>query len=242
MLKNRYLALCFTGALAACGGGQAALDDVGQHQYGVTVCDDGTTLRGIDVSYYQGTIQWGQVYNDGRRFAIIRVSDGIGFEDPKFESYWSNSDNAGLVQGAYQFFRPNQNALDQADLMIRKLNAVGFRASDIPPVLDVEVTGGESNATIANKINNWVDRVRNQTGRKPIIYTSPGFWSSIGNPDIPNTYLWVAHWTTASCPSIPPTWAKWRFWQHSSTGSVNGISGNVDLDRFNGTLAEVKSL
>lgn len=212
-----------------------------QIQSGTTICAGRSVLPGIDVSYYQGTINWSQVRAAGIQFAIIRVSDGTGFYDPKFESNWSGSKAAGVVHGTYQFFRPGQSATAQADVVINHLRKVGFGAKDIPPVLDVEVTDGQSNDTIAAGIRTWVSRVTAALGRKPLVYTSPGFWSARGNPTIKGTSLWVAHWGV-SCPNAPSTWPGWEFWQYSSTGRVPGIAGNVDLDKFNGTLAELQSL
>src|SRR5262245_50270540 len=69
-------------------------------------CATGTVIRGIDVSYYQGTIDWNRVKNDGIDFAFVRVSDGATFRDPKFVTNWAESQAAGVVRGAYQFFRP----------------------------------------------------------------------------------------------------------------------------------------
>ncbi|HEX2568768.1 MAG TPA: GH25 family lysozyme [Polyangia bacterium] len=240
-MKNRYFLVWLAGALAACGPA-APLDPstLGEHTAAATVCAGGSTIEGIDVSYYQGTITWSSVYGSGRRFAIVRVSDGTGFQDPNFATYWSGARGVGIVRGAYQFFRPGQSATAQADLMISKLNSVGFGSGDIAPVLDVEVTDGYSSATIVNGINAWVSRIRSTYGRTPLIYTAPGFWSGLGNPTIPGADLWVAHWGV-SCPSLPPNWSNWRFWQYTSTGVVSGISGNVDLDRWNGTLADLNA-
>lgn len=206
-----------------------------------TVCPS-TRTYGIDVSYWQGTIDWPKVKAAGKQFAIVRVSDGTGFLDPKFATNWRGAKAAGLAVGAYQFFRPKQDATAQADLMVNQLQAVGFSSSDIPPVIDVEVTDGVSASTIMSRVNTWIARVKSRTGRLPVLYTSPGFWSGLGNPT-PTTlpYMWVAHWGV-SCPMLPPAWGRLRFWQYSATGKVSGIGGNVDLDLYNGSLAELKSL
>jgi lysozyme len=204
-----------------------------------TVCPGSSKVYGIDVSYYQGTINWSQVKAAGKQFAIVRVSDGTGFMDPKFEANWRGAKAAGIAVGAYQFF---QDATAQADLMVNQLSKVGFGSGDIPPVIDVEVTGGVSAATVAARVNTWLQRVRSRTGRLPILYTSPGFWSGLGNPTpSPLPYLWDAHWGV-SCPLLPPSWGRLRFWQYSATGRVSGISGDVDLDLYNGSLAELRGL
>ena len=205
-----------------------------------TICPGSNRVYGIDVSYYQGNIDWGKVRAAGKQFAIIRVSDGTGFRDPKFETYWKEAKAAGLLVGAYQFFRPTQDVNAQADLLVNKLNSVGFGGADLPPVIDVEVRDGVSSATVASRVNAWLERVKSRTGRLPALYTSPGFWSGMGTPN-PLPYMWVAHWGV-TCPSVPWGGARLRFWQYSSTGSVSGISGHVDLDQYNGTLDELKGL
>lgn len=206
-----------------------------------TVCPT-TTLYGVDVSYYQGTVNWTSVKSAGKSFAFIRVSDGTGTLDPNFATNWSKAKAAGLTVGAYQFFRPSQDATAQADLMVSKLTSAGFVSTDIPPVIDVEVTEGLAASTIMSRVNTWLARVRSQTGRLPVLYTSPGFWSSLGNPTpSPLPYLWDAHWG-ATCPTLPPAWGRLRFWQYSDSGSVSGISGAVDVDQYNGPLTELRSL
>jgi len=245
------LALAFSVSLVACGaplqqddGAQEAegsMESLGQLDAQATVCPT-TRLQGIDVSYYQGTINWSQVKAAGKAFAIVRVSDGTTFMDPKFATNWRGAKAAGLVVGAYQFFRPAQDPIKQADIMVEQLKAMGFGAGDIPPVLDVEAQDGVSDATVAARVNSWLQRVQSRLGRLPSMYTSPGFWSGLGNPKpSPLPYLWVAHWGV-SCPSLPPAWGRLRFHQYSSTGRVSGISGDVDLDYYNGSLAELKGL
>jgi len=205
-----------------------------------SICPGSARVYGIDVSYYQGNIDWAKVKAAGKQFAIIRISDGTGFVDPKFETYWRGAKAAGLLVGAYQFFRPGQSVTAQADLLVDKLNSVGFGGGDLPPVIDVEVKDGVATATVASRVNAWLDRVKTRTGRLPALYTSPGFWSGMGTPS-PLPYMWVAHWG-ATCPTVPWSGARLRFWQYSSTGSVSGIGGNVDLDQYNGTLDELKGL
>lgn len=252
MNKYLWLALPLAGVLSACGAqlgkegaeegtAGSASDPIEFHEE-ATVCPGSNKVYGIDVSYYQGTINWAAVKAAGKQFAIIRVSDGTGFLDPKFATNWKNAKAAGVAVGAYQFFRPNQDATAQADLLVNQLNAVGFGANDLPPVIDVEVTSGVAAGTIAARVNTWLNRVKSRTGRLPALYTSPGFWSGLGNPTPnPLPYIWDAHWTTG-CPSLPPAWPRLRFWQYSAKGAVSGISGDVDLDIYNGTLAELRAL
>lgn len=241
---RRALFLPLVSIFLACGAdiSTESVNENGEFSEEATVCPGSTKTYGIDVSYYQGTINWASVRSAGKQFAIVRISDGTGFMDPKFATNWKGAKAAGLAVGSYQFFRPNQDVTAQANIVIKQLESVGFGAGDIPPVLDVETTDGASASKIISGINTWISIIRGRFGRLPIVYTSPGFWGGIGNPT-PSTlpYLWVAHWGV-SCPLLPPNWGRLRFWQYSATGRVAGISGNVDLDLYNGSLAELKGL
>ena len=204
-------------------------------------CAAGTTTPGIDVSYYNQSIDWPTVKNAGYEFAFIRVSDGAVFHDPKFASYWAGAQAAGLIRGAYQFFRPNQSATEQADLMINAIGTPG--PGDLAPVIDVEVTGGLGPTAVAAAVRTWVDRVQAATGVTPIVYTGKYFWrDQVGGPSsFVNDPLWIAQYTS-HCPTLPSPWTTWAFWQSSDTGNVPGISGAVDMDTFNGSIDELLAM
>ena len=196
-------------------------------------CADGPTVPGIDVSYHQDKIEWAKVKRAGIRFAFIRVSDGLAVDDPMFAKNWANARANKIARGAYQFFRPEDNAIAQADKMIA---ALARDKGELPPVIDVEVTGGLRPAQVAKQITVWVDRVRARLDVEPIVYTSPDFWrDSVGGADLSAQPLWVAHYTKG-CPRVPAPWTRWSFWQYSKTGRVPGIRGNVDLNVYQGEL------
>lgn len=208
------------------------------------VCAGSTRVYGVDVSVYQGSVNWRSVRAAGKQFVYIRYSDGTGYLDPYFSSNWRNAKAAGLTVGAYQFFRASQNATTQADLVINAVSSLGgIGQPNLPIAIDVETNDGQSNATVINAVNTWLSRVQSRTGRyRPMLYTSPGFWSGLGSPyPNPLPYLWVANWGV-SCPALPYPWGRLRFWQYSDTGSVAGISGAVDTDLYNGSLAEMQGL
>jgi GH25 family lysozyme M1 (1,4-beta-N-acetylmuramidase) len=206
-----------------------------------TVCGVGPTVKGIDVSYYQGTINWTAVKGDGVKFAYIRASDGLNTIDTKFEANWSGSRAAGIKHGAYQFFRPSQDAIAQADLLLDKIGGQ-LAADDLPPVIDVEASDGQSAAVITSKVKAWVAHVKAATGRDPVIYTGFYFWrDSVGAPDVTTSPLWHAQYSTAACPNIAPPCDQWAIWQYSSSGTVAGISGNVDMNRWNGDEASLQA-
>lgn len=190
-------------------------------------CDIGPTTKGIDVSYYQGDISWPRVARAGVKFAYVRVADGVDIIDTKFVANWRGARDANIRRGAYQYFRANLSPTDQADVVIRMLRTHG--AGELPPVIDVEETMGLPLATVAANARLWIDRVRKELGVEPIVYTNPGMWGVRGAPELASQELWLAHYTQ-TCPVIPPPWRRWKLWQYSDNGRVDGISGPVDLD------------
>jgi GH25 family lysozyme M1 (1,4-beta-N-acetylmuramidase) len=186
---------------------------------------------------WQGAIDWAAVKHAGRAFGIARISDGIGYVDPTFLGNWNGMKAAGMIRGAYQFFEPSQNAIAQANLVVSRVGQLG--PGDLPVMLDLEVTGGQSPATIAAKVRQWVDTVQSGTGKRPMIYTGAYFWDGfVGSHDFAGLPLVIA-WYGTHCPGVPNAWQSWRFHQYSGSGSVAGVSGAVDLDVFNGSLAEL---
>jgi lysozyme len=201
-------------------------------------CADGATVEGLDVSYYQGKVNWASVKASGRAFAIARISDG-GYHDPDFATNWSGMKAAGLIRGAYPFFEPSQDPVTQANIVIAAVGKLGN--GDLPVTLDVEVTGSESASVINSRIHTWFDHVKAGTGKSPIIYTGKYFWQdNVASNDFVNSPLWIAAYGV-SCPNIPGPWTNWKFFQYTDKGSVPGIAGGVDLDKFNGTLADLEA-
>jgi GH25 family lysozyme M1 (1,4-beta-N-acetylmuramidase) len=206
----------------------------------LTVCPAGATVSGIDTSHWQGVIDWSKVKASGKAFAIARVSDGVKYPDKNFPTDWPAIKAAGLIRGAYQFFRPAQDPVAQADLLIQRLQQYGpLGPGDLPAVLDVETADGMPNATVRQNMQIWLDRVELHTGKRPIVYTA-AFMSSVVGSGFSSYPLWVANYGV-NCPQLPSGWSQWSIWQSSSTGSVPGIAGNVDLDVFNGSLADLQA-
>ena len=202
-----------------------------------------TRLSGIDVSHWQGTIDWGKVRGAGKKFAFIKASEHTSFVDDKYQSNRANAKAAGLKVGAYHFARPNLGTTDAYAEADHFIETADWTSGELRPVLDLEDTGGLSSSALQTWVKAFVQRIYERTGVRAIIYVSPSFWSgkmSNSRWFADNGYdvLWIAHWTTASSPSVPAeNWGgkSWTFWQYTSDGSVPGISGRVDLDRFNGT-------
>ncbi|NUN15620.1 MAG: hypothetical protein HUU55_18505 [Myxococcales bacterium] len=197
------------------------------------VCAAGPTTYGLDVSKWQGDIDWAKVAASGVKFVITRIAHGTG-HDPYFESNWAAIKAHGMVRGAYQFYAPLQDTAAQAQEVIKSVGML--QPGDLPVVLDVEWTDGTPNA---KEIQKWVDLVTQGTGKRPMIYTAVGYWNQFFTTEFKDLDLWVANWE-ATCPSIPAGWDNWLFWQTSGGGgTVPGIKGGVDENLFNGTLEDL---
>ena len=213
----------------------------GETAAALRTCAAGPTLKGIDVSYYQGTVDWTKVKGAGQSFAIVRVSDGVNYPDSKFTTNWSGVKKAGIVRGLYQYFRPTQDVQAQVDLMFDKLAAAGgLQPGDLPPVLDLETDGGLAASTVVARAKDWLAKVEAKIGAKPIVYTAAFMSQTIGT-SFGSYPLWVANYG-ATCPLMPSGWTNWSIWQNSDSGSVSGVSGNVDTNFFNGDGAKLNGL
>jgi lysozyme len=202
-----------------------------------------TYVDGIDVSYHQGSIDWQQVAANSKRFAFVRATAGTLTADSAYvANYWGAHD-AGLAVGSYHFANPDLAPNDASNEAGWFLQNATIWSGDLRPVLDLEVSNGLDPGSLSVWAQTWLGQVSAATGVRPIIYTNKNFWAtSMADTDwfARNGYpvLWIANWTTATEPNVPAgNWAGngWSFWQHSSAGAVPGISGPVDLDRFNGT-------
>jgi GH25 family lysozyme M1 (1,4-beta-N-acetylmuramidase) len=194
-------------------------------------------LEGIDVSKWQGIVDWAQVRAAGKRFAIGKATEGVGYKDESYDRNKAGARAQGLVFGAYHFARPgNNDPVREADWF---LDTAGYERGMIVPTLDLEQTGGLGPNALTTWTKAWVQRVDARLGVKPMIYTSPSFWRNNLNDtrwfaDNGYAIVWIAHWGVSS-PSVPAgNWGgrSWTFWQYTSDGRVPGISGRVDLNRY----------
>ncbi|HEY6463925.1 MAG TPA: GH25 family lysozyme, partial [Polyangiaceae bacterium] len=240
LFSRRHVALLGSVALATGCAMPTGDEPLGTTSEATTVCASGTTVKGVDVSTYQGSIDWASVKAAGIDFAFTRVSDGTGSPDGTFKTNWEGMKSAGIIRGAYQYWEPAEDPTAQANLVASSLQgAGGLVAGDLPVVMDIETSGGASAATIEANMQTWLAAVKASTGKTPIIYTSSGTYP-ISATTFDTYDLWVANYTSG-CPSMPVGWSKWVFWQNADNGSIGGISGGVDTDEFNGTLAELQT-
>jgi lysozyme len=197
--------------------------------------------QGLDVSHFQGTVDWPQVAQAGYAFAFIKATDGITYADPMFPTNWAGAKAAGLLRGAYHFFEANDDPQQQAENFLK---TVSLEPGDLPPVLDVESssTSGEvPTATIVERIAAWLQAVEQATGCTPILYTNRTYWDSLATEQFGSYPLWLAEYGVTS-PTLPVGWTSWSFWQYSESGEISGIATSVDLDLFQGSLQQLQQM
>src|SRR5690348_11115326 len=130
--------------LAGCGGAV----DVGVAASPLSVCADGAVTHGIDVSHYDGTIDWAQAFGSGIAFAFMKATESTGFVDPSFATNWKTAGDNGVIRGAYHFFRASADATAQADFFVQTAGVPA--AGDLPLTLDLETLDGVAAATVAD--------------------------------------------------------------------------------------------
>jgi lysozyme len=199
----------------------------------VTVCGM-TTVQGVDISHYDGMIDWPTAKAAGISFAFAKATEGTTFVDPMFSTNWSGMKAAGVARGAYHFFHADLDPMQQATFVLQTVGQLD--ADDLPITLDLETTNGQSEATILANATTFLQAVTQATGKTAVLYVSPSFLSSYAG--LAGYQLWIANWGV-NCPDVPSPWSTYTFWQTSDSGSVNGIPSTVDLDVFNGTLSQL---
>lgn len=195
------------------------------------------SVFGIDVSKYQGEIDWYQLKNHDIQFVFIKASEGQKLVDRHFEENWSEAKNAGMVRGAYHFYRPNVDWKKQAQNFI---DHVELEKGDLPPVIDIELVHSQSQEYLISEIKKWLEVVERHYGVKPIVYTYENYYNRFLQEDFRGYNLWIAKYSNAS-PKLMDG-ARWEFWQYSESGKIVGIDHSVDLNCFYGTKEQFQKI
>lgn len=203
-------------------------------------------VPGVDVSGYQGKVNWASWYSQGKRWAYTKATEGTSYTNPYFGQQYSGSYNAGLMHGAYHFARPDSGSgAKQADYFVAHGGGWSADGRTLPGALDIEdnYTGGNrcwGNTPAENVawVKSFMAEYRRLTGRDALIYTNISFWKDcLGNSTAfsQSSPFWLAYWSSSRPSSYPGGWTYDTLWQYSGTGST-------DLDVFNGTSARLKVL
>lgn len=188
---------------------------------------------GIDISRYQGEINWRKVnlYNKKfpLQFVFINATAGSEKKDARFDKNWKLAKQNNFICGAYHYYRPNENSIDQANNFI---NSVNLQKGDLPPVLDIEnVSENQSIENLKVGLKRWLSIVRRHYKVPPIIYTSEKFYNDYLKQDFKGYNFWIANYNF----NIKYIKEDWLFWQFSKKARIEGIKENVDINIYNGT-------
>lgn len=206
---------------------------------------------GPDVSSWQhpggAAINWVKVKAAGNAFAIIKATEGPAYTNPYFVGDTRGARSASLVVGAYAYVRPAlpiSTAVTQARHFAATLGNVAS-VGTMPPILDLEESGGLAPGDLITWAQTFLETVRSLTGRTPVVYSYPYFWSSAmaGSTAFGRYPLWLAAYRTTA-PTPLAGWPAWALWQYSATSSVDGIpgAGAIDMSQFAGTAAQLAAL
>lgn len=195
-------------------------------------------VHGIDISRYQGNIDWRRVRTSGVSFAFIKATEGGDHADPNFRRYWYEAGQARIPRGAYHYFYFCRSGAQQAAWFIAN---VPRERGALPPVLDLEWTASKTcphrppSWEVLREAKIFKDILHRYYGQRPIIYTTVDFYRDNNLGNWPEEF-WLR--SVAGHPRLTYPGQRFSFWQYTGTGRVPGIGGNVDLNVFDGSPAQ----
>ena len=193
---------------------------------------------GLDVSEYQGKIRWTYVDTLENKyplhFVFIRATVGKDRKDRQFDKNWLGAKENKMIRGAYHYYRPNENSIEQAELFIK---TVKLQKGDLPPVLDIEkLPKNQSIENLKLGLKRWLNAVESHYGVKPIIYTGERYYDDFLKEEFNDYLFWIANYNFYREEIA----GDWLFWQFTEKASVPGIKGNVDINIYNGDLQQLR--
>ncbi|USE34459.1 glycoside hydrolase family 25 protein [Endozoicomonas sp. SCSIO W0465] len=192
-------------------------------------------LHGIDVSHYQGSVDW-QGVSEKFHFAFIKATEGKHYVDPQLRNNINEIKDTSMNFSVYHFYTRDTDPVEQARHFLEHTSAYDFT---LPPVLDIEVHPGKDLAGFHDDIQQWLDKVSESTGCTPIIYTNKSFWNKYLKMRFSDYPLWISDYTSdqGKIAGIP-----WSFWQYSDNSIVHGIGGHVDQSLYRGNEQSMREL
>ncbi len=208
--------------------------------YGDVAYPEGYEIHGIDISHYQGEIDWEQLKNamiEGCpvRFVIIKSTEGTSKLDDNFRENFNQARDYGFIRGVYHFWSNKSSAREQAYYF---LDQVHLTDGDLPPVLDIEhKPSSKSVEDFQRDVLTWLHIVEDKYHVKPIIYTYYKFKEQYLSASVFDDYpYWIAHYYVDKVQYK----GKWKFWQHTDAGKLPGIKGYVDFNIYNGSYYDLR--
>ncbi|ETD21270.1 MULTISPECIES: glycoside hydrolase family 25 protein [Prevotellaceae] len=210
--------------------------------YGDADYPEGYEIHGIDISHYQGEIEWNELRNSmiegcPLRFIMIKATEGSGSLDENFNDNFYQAREYGFIRGAYHFWSNKSTARDQAYYFLKQVH---LEEGDLPPVLDVEHKPKDvSDEDFQRDVLTWLHIVEDKYHVKPIIYTYYKFKEKYLSAPVFDDYpYWIAHYYVDKVEYK----GAWKFWQHTDAGKLPGIKGYVDFNIYNGSYYDLKKL
>jgi len=193
---------------------------------------------GLDVSEYQGKIRWTYVDTLEQKFPLhfvfIRATVGNDRKDHQFKRNWLGAKENKMIRGAYHYYRPNENSLEQAELFIK---TVTLKKGDLPPVLDIEkLPKNQSIERLKIGLRRWLKAVELHYGVKPIIYTGEKYYDDFLKEEFSDYLFWIANYNFYR----EEIQEDWLFWQFTEKATVPGIDYKVDVNIYNGDLQQLR--
>jgi lysozyme len=188
---------------------------------------------GFDISQYQGQIEWDKVeYVENTfllQFVFVRATAGKDAVDTCFKDNWNQVKKKKLIRGAYHYYRPNENSLEQAENFIK---TVKLSPGDLPPVLDIEsLPKNQSVDNLKKGLRRWLEKVDSHYKVRPIIYTGEKYYDAFLKDEFSEYTFWIANYNFF----VEDLKDDWLFWQFTESATISGIKGNVDVNIYNGT-------
>ena len=194
-------------------------------------------IHGIDVSHFQGKVDWSRVKEQSISFAFIKATEGLNHCDTTFYTNWKSLKVADLKRGAYHFYIPQLDPALQAENFMMN---VSLQNGDLPPVLDMEVTDAKDPEDLVNNIKIWLNKISTAYKTQPIIYTNLKAYFRFIAGRFDEYPIWIARYNEKA-PELGNN-KKWSFWQYANNGKIDGIKEDVDFDAFNGTNQQLDSM
>jgi len=193
---------------------------------------------GLDVSEYQGKIRWSYVDTIEEKYPIryvfIRATVGNDRVDNQFKRNWLGAKENKMIRGAYHYYRPNENSLQQAELFIK---TVKLKKGDLPPVLDIEKLPKEQSIErLKIGLRRWLKAVESHYGVRPIIYTGEKYYDDFLKEEFSDYLFWIANYNFYR----EEIQEDWLFWQFTEKAVVPGIDYKVDVNIYNGDLQQLQ--
>ncbi|MEC4004380.1 GH25 family lysozyme [Flavobacterium sp. SUN052] len=188
---------------------------------------------GFDISQFQGEINWSAIDFVEEKFPLqfvfIRATAGNDKEDLRFDENWIGAKKHHFIRGAYHYYRPNENSIEQAENFIK---TVKLQKGDFPPVLDIEkLPENQSIDSLKIGLKRWLKKVDEHYKVRPIIYTGEKYYNDFLKADFPEYTFWVANYNFF----VENIKDDWLFWQFTEKATIKGIDGRVDINIYNGT-------